>query len=492
MKWLELIESFEIKNRGGEGNPEVSDIIYDSRLVTRGSVFVAIPGFNVQGDEFINGALKKGAVAVISENRQPDCTVPWIQVSGTRRMLGTFAGKLWNINFDAMVTVGITGTNGKTTTTGFYYNLYKHIYGSKASWMFSTVIYELGDRTEDALRTTPEASDLLRFIGTAEEKPKALTMEVSSHALELHRVEGFLFDIAVWTNLSQDHLDFHGNMDTYYNAKKKLFQNNIKSNGIAVINIDDKWGKKLVADMSGIKQVTYGFSDDADLKIVSSKTEWSGTEIDVTFKEKQMHFRSHLAGFFNVYNMAALVTGAASTGVSEADVQKCFDSTKSIPGRMERVDIPAEFSVIVDYAHTPDALESVLFTAGKLTSERVICVFGCGGERDKVKRPLMGDVAAHNCDESIVTTDNPRSEKPQKIIDDILDGMPLDFPHYVIPDRRKAIKKALQIARKGDSVIIAGKGHEPYQEINGVRHHFDDREVVIEVYKEMEPVSEKK
>ena len=186
MKWLDFTESFEIKNRGGEGNPAVSDIIYDSRLITPGSVFIAIPGFNVRGDEFINDAVKRGAVAVISENRQPDCTVPWIQVPDARRMLGTFARKLWNIDFDTMVTVGITGTNGKTTTIGFYHNLYKHIYGKKASWMFSTVIYKLGDRTEDALRTTPEASDLLRFIGTAEEKPKVLTMEVSSHALELH------------------------------------------------------------------------------------------------------------------------------------------------------------------------------------------------------------------------------------------------------------------------------------------------------------------
>jgi UDP-N-acetylmuramoyl-L-alanyl-D-glutamate--2,6-diaminopimelate ligase len=281
-------------------------------------------------------------------------------------------------------------------------------------------------------------------------------------------------------------------MDSYYDTKKKLFQNNIKSNGIAVINIDDKWGRKLVADVPDIKQVTYGFADDADVRIINSKTEWSGTEIEVTFKGKQMHFKSHLAGFFNVYNMAALVTGAASTGVPEADIQKCFDNTKSIPGRMERVDIPADFSVIVDYAHTPDALESVLSTAGKLTSERVICVFGCGGGRDKGKRPLMGDVVAHNCDEAVVTTDNPRSEEPQKIIDDILDGMPLDFPHHVIPDRREAIKKALQIARKGDSVVVAGKGHEPYQEIDGVRHHFNDREVVVEVFKEMEAVSEKK
>ena len=492
MKWLELIKSFEVKNQGGRGNPIVSDIIYDSRLITQGSVFMAIPGFNLRGDTFINDAVKKGAVAVVTENPQPDCEVPWVQVSDPRRLLGRFARKLWNINFDNMVTVGITGTNGKTTTTGFYHSLYKNIYGSKASWMFSTVTYKLGDRTEDALRTTPEASDLLRFIGTAEETPKALTMEVSSHALELHRVEGFLFDIAVWTNLSQDHLDFHGTMDSYYNAKKKLFKDNLKSKGIAVINIDDKWGEKLSAELSGVTQITYGFSDNADMKIVDSKTNWSGTEIDITFNGKDMHFRSHLAGFFNVYNMAALVTGAAATGISEFDIQKSFDSIQSIPGRMERVDIPTEFYVIVDYAHTPDALESVLSAAGSLTSGRNICVFGCGGGRDKIKRPLMAEAVARNCDEAIVTTDNPRSEAPERIIDDILEGMPLDFPHHVIPIRREAIKKAMEIAKKGDCIVIAGKGHENYQEINGVRHHFDDREVAIELCKDMEPVSEKK
>lgn len=492
MKWFDLIKSFDIINRGGEGNPEVSDLFYDSRLITPGSVFTAIPGFNVRGDEFIIDAIERGAVAVISENSLTDCTVPWIQVKNTRRMLSAFAGKIWNIDFNSMLTVGITGTNGKTTTCRFYLNLFRNIYGTNKSWMFSTVDYKMGGRTENASRTTPEASDLLRFIGTAREKPKALTMEVSSHALELHRVEGFLFDIVVWTNLSQDHLDFHGNMNSYYQAKKKLFQNNIKKDGIAIINVDDKWGRKLRADVAGIKQVTYGFAEEADLQIIDSKTEWTGTEIDVTFKNRQMHFKSHLTGFFNVYNMAALVTGALGKGISEADIQKCFDSTISIPGRMERVAVPADFHVIVDYAHTPDALQSVLSTAGKLTSGRVICVFGCGGERDRGKRPLMGNVSAHNCDEAVVTTDNPRSEAPKKIIEDILEGIPLDFPHYVIPDRREAVKKALQIARKGDSIIIAGKGHEPYQEIKGVRHHFDDREIVAEVYKEVEAISEKK
>ena len=492
MKWLDLIKTIEVKNQGGPGNPLVSDIIYDSRLTTRGSVFVAIGGFNLRGDAFINDAVKKGAVAVVSGNPQPDCEVPWIQVPDPRKLLGRFAKKLWSINFDKMVTVGITGTNGKTTTTGFYHNLYSHIYGSNASWMFSTIVYELGDRTEYALRTTPEASDLLRFIGTAEEKPKALTMEVSSHALELRRVEGFLFDIAIWTNLSQDHLDFHGTMDSYYNAKKKLFERNLKSKGVAVVNIDDEWGRKLSAELSAAKQITYGFSDKADMKIIDSKSNWSGTEIDVTFKKSTMHFKSHLPGFFNVYNMAALIAGAAATGISEFEIQNSFDSIQSIPGRMERVDIHSGFSVIVDYAHTPDALENVLSAAGSLTAGRNICVFGCGGGRDRAKRPLMAGAVARNCDEAIVTTDNPRSETQEKIINDILEGMPLDFPHHVIPNRKMAIKKALEIARKGDCVVIAGKGHEKYQEINGVRYRFDDREVAIEFGKDMERISGKK
>lgn len=484
MEWFDLIKTLEVTVRGGDGNPEIGDVAYDSRLIVPGSLFVAIPGFKKHGDGFIRDAIQRGAAAVISENPQPDCGVPWIQQHDPRRALGRCAITLWNIDFDAMMTVGITGTNGKTTTVHFYHTLFGQAYGAEASWMFSTIVYKLGSRTEGAGRTTPEASDLLRYIGKAAQRPKAVSMEVSSHALELHRVEGFLFDIAVWTNLSQDHLDFHGTMDAYFAAKEKLFRHHLKKNGIAVINCDDAWGRKLSDGLAGISQITYGFSDKADMKITGSRTSWKATEIDILFQRKPMHFTACLPGFFNVYNMAAVAAGALAKGIAKQDIQNCFDTMRTVPGRMERVDIPAGFSVIVDYAHTPDALENVLSTSAKLTEGKVICVFGCGGDRDRAKRPLMAAAVAHNCDEAVVTTDNPRSESPQKIIDDILEGMPLDFPHQVIVDRRSAIRKALEIARKGDCVIIAGKGHETYQEVNGVRHHFDDREVAVELYKE--------
>jgi len=484
MHWIDLKQTLEVAAQGGDGNPVVADVVYDSRQAGPGALFVAIPGMAQHGDTFIRDAVGRGAAAVISQNPQPECGVPWIQVHDTRRALGRCAIQVWNIDFDAMMTVGITGTNGKTTTVHFFHTLFGQAYGVEASWMFSTIVYKIGGLTEIAGRTTPEASDLLRHIGKAAQRPRAVSMEVSSHALQLHRVEGFMFDIAVWTNLTQDHLDFHKTMDAYFEAKKRLFQQHLKNDGVAVINTDDRWGKKLSEELPGINQITYGFSEKADMRITGSRTAWETTEIDVLFRRKPLHFTAHLPGHFNVYNMAALTAGALAKGISKQDIQNCFDVMRSVPGRMERVDIAAGFSVIVDYAHTPDALTNVLATCAKLTSGKVICVFGCGGDRDRAKRPLMAQAVAHQCDEAVITTDNPRTESPQKIIDDILEGMPLDFPHQAIPDRRAAIQKALTIARPGDCVIIAGKGHETYQEVHGVRHHFDDREVVVQLFNE--------
>jgi len=492
MYWLDLINSISVFQRGGKGNPEVLDIAHDSRLVIPGAVFVAIPGYKTHGDTFIDAAIKKGAVGVVSENRQTNYHVPWVQVENPRQILSILSKNLWRIDFDAMVTVGITGTNGKTTTASLYHNLYRSLYGHDASWMFSTVVYELGNVTKEANHTTPEGSDLLRFIGKANTKPRAVVMEVSSHALALHRVEGFLFDIAVWTNLTQDHLDFHEDMESYYNVKKQLFTYNLKENGVAVINIDDPWGMKLSNQLSNISQITYGFSDKADVKIIEIKNTWEGTELEIVYNNKSMHFNSQLVGFFNGYNMGALIAGALKVGISEKEIQKSFLFLNMVPGRMERIPINAKFSVVVDYAHTPDALENVLSTTKKLTSGNLICVFGCGGDRDRSKRSLMAESVVRGCDEAIITSDNPRTESPQKIIEDIVKGIPLDFPHRIIPDRREAIKAALQIAQKDDCIVIAGKGHENYQEIQGIRHHFDDREIVLELHKEMRASSEKK
>ncbi|MBD3346988.1 MAG: UDP-N-acetylmuramoyl-L-alanyl-D-glutamate--2,6-diaminopimelate ligase [Chitinivibrionales bacterium] len=482
VKWNNLISSLKVQARGGKADPIIADIVYDSRKVTPGCVYVSIPGMVVHGDQFIAQAMEQGAVAVISQNPQLACTVPWIQVENSRIVLGELARKLWNMKLYNTMLVGVTGTNGKTTVAYLYRKLLEELNRNKDVWMFSTVGYSMGKAGQDAHRTTPESSDIFRLIGKADEKPAALVMEVSSHALHLNRVAGFSYDIGVWTNLTQDHLDFHHNMTEYYEAKKKLFTTYLKSKGKAIINIDDEYGRMLSRELEGVKQITFGTSHDATVRIVNWKCDWSGSEIDIITKGEIIHFRSCLVGFFNVYNMAALAAGAIAMSVSPRRVQKALDKLTPVPGRMQQVPVDADFQVVVDYAHTPDALENVLSTTRELTKGRVICVFGCGGDRDKTKRPLMAEAVVAGADEAVITSDNPRIENPMDIIDDILDGVPLDFPHWVIPDRKEGIACAIELARPGDCIVVAGKGHENYQEIYGVRHPFDDKVVIGEIF----------
>jgi UDP-N-acetylmuramoyl-L-alanyl-D-glutamate--2,6-diaminopimelate ligase len=311
-------------------------------------------------------------------------------------------------------------------------------------------------------------------------------MEVSSHALALDRVAGLTYDCAIWTNLTQDHLDFHKTMEDYYQAKKLLFTGYIKKGGRAVINIDDPWGKRLAGELPHIEIATYGWSEGARVRIVEGVSSPNGTDITLQTEAGRLHFSSKLSGHFNIYNMTALVTGALSLSINVKVIERCFQTMETVPGRMERVPLSAGYSVFVDYAHTPDALVNVLSTARNFTQGRLVCVFGCGGDRDKTKRPLMAEAVTQHCDEAIITSDNPRGENPLSIMRDIVQGIPLDFPHVTIADRREAIRKAIREARPGDCIIVAGKGHEDYQEIKGVRRHFDDRETVVELFAELE------
>jgi len=488
MKFDELlnVSGIDVVDNGGADNPVVSDIVYDSRRVKPGSLYVAIPGMKVHGDTFIEQAIKNGAVAVVSENRQTNISVPWAAVTQIRTAAGVLGRTLWGIDTDEIVSVGITGTNGKTTTAYLFKNLFDTLYSEEYSWMFSTVENRLGRNLVAASHTTPESVDIFRYINEAQIKPKSLCMEVSSHSLTLNRVAGMEYNIAVWTNLTQDHLDFHKTMDEYYAAKKLLFTDYLKPDGVGVINIDDEYGRKLYGELKSAKKLlTYGKSDDADVKIIGSKCDWNGSNVTVNYKRQVLTFTSTLRGFFNIYNMTAMVAGALALNVDTETISAALARTRTVSGRMDRVEIDAPFTVVVDYAHTPDALVNILKTSVEITDGRVICVFGCGGDRDRVKRPLMARAVAENCDEAVVTSDNPRSEKPEAIIADILKGMPLDFPHVVIADRREAIRTALSRARTGDCVVIAGKGHETYQEVCGVRHHFDDREEAVKIYGEM-------
>ncbi|HEX2958357.1 MAG TPA: UDP-N-acetylmuramoyl-L-alanyl-D-glutamate--2,6-diaminopimelate ligase, partial [Chitinispirillaceae bacterium] len=436
------------------------------------------------GDGFIADAVAKGAVAIISEKKHPELTLPWITVKNARIVCGISGKALWNFNLDKIVLAGVTGTNGKTTVAHLLQALFQSRYGKEQVWMFGTIDYHIGSLRKPAPNTTPEALDIYRFSKDTGSYPSSVVMEVSSHSLALDRVSGLKFDVAIWTNLTQDHLDFHKNMESYYNAKKILFTDYLKTGGKAVINIDDPWGERLVAELKDVV-VTYGESEKADVRFTGWNCSWDGTEIELVITGKQMTCKSKLCGFFNVYNMTAVAAAAVACGFTLEEIAEVLNNMPVVNGRMDRVSLDAPYALVVDYAHTPDALINVLKTARTLTKNRLICVFGCGGDRDRTKRPIMGSAVAEFADDAIVTSDNPRSEKPERIIEEILTGIPLDFPHRPIADRREAIRAAMISAGEGDCIVIAGKGHETYQDINGVKNHFDDKDVVIEIYNEI-------
>jgi UDP-N-acetylmuramoyl-L-alanyl-D-glutamate--2,6-diaminopimelate ligase len=387
---------------------------------------------------------------------------------------------LWHFGGAKTIVAGVTGTNGKTTVAHLFEGLFAAVFPPEKVWMFGTIDFHLGNRRVEATHTTPEALDIFRYFGAAPQPPAAIVMEVSSHSLALERIGGLVCDFAVFTNLTQDHLDFHGDMEAYYQAKRRLFTDYLKAGGHAVINIDDAFGQRLICECPG-KRVTYGRAETADVRIASWHCDWNGCRLQTYIGGEAAVFTSKLRGFFNVYNCAALIAGGIAAGYDRAIIQTALDRVPAVNGRMERVAPQLPFTVVVDYAHTPDALDNVLRTSRDLTRGRLLCVFGCGGDRDRTKRPLMGAAVAALCDEAWVTSDNPRTEDPRRIIEEIVGGIPLDFPFRILPDRREAITAALRGCRAGDCLVIAGKGHETYQDVAGVKNHFDDREVVAEV-----------
>lgn len=481
MKLENVVKGINTQGVVLKDNPEITDIVYDSRQVKPGALFVAVEGYSVNGNDFIPAAIEKGAVAIISTKERMDNNIAWIQVEDARVAMAEAGFALWGVDFNEIFSVAVTGTNGKTTIATIMKKINESMYGRIFSWQIGTIGNWYGDKFEEAARTTPEAVDLLKEIGNSDFYPKSLTMEVSSHALVLERVKGFLFDVAIFTNLTQDHLDFHKTMEEYYDAKKILFSEHLKSSGVAVINCDDDYGRKLANEIDGTV-VTYGRSSDADFRIISSSSDWNGSFVRVVWNKEKMIFKSPLVGHFNIMNLAAVAAAALSKGVSYEIVQGVFEKLTPVPGRMDKVAIEAEYSVVVDYAHTPDALKNVLYTAKKITNGKVIAVFGAGGDRDRTKRAPMAEAVALNADYAFITSDNPRTEEPSQILSDVEEGMPLDFPYKVIADRREAITEAMKFASAGDAIIIAGKGHEDYQEIMGVKHHFDDREEVQKAF----------
>ncbi len=467
---------------------EIKGIKYDSRLVQEGDLFVAIKGFKTDGHRYIKDALNRGAVAIVLEEKE-HCSdeFPWVLVENSRNTLADLSNVFYNYPSRKFLLIGVTGTNGKTTTTNLISKIFED-QGHKVG-LVGTIHNRIGEKIMPVERTTPESSDLQElFSQMVEQGVSCVVMEVSSHALDLARVRGCDFDIAVFTNLSQDHLDYHPTMEDYFSAKAKLFtglalKDSTEKRKFAVINVDDPWGQKLINEIHGQK-ISYGVENEANFRAENINITSNGVSYQINEKGVQLQ----LTGKFNVYNSLAAIAVAHSQGISLDKAIKSLEEVSGIPGRFQLVEGTQDFAVIVDYAHTPDSLINVLTTAREFAKGRIITVFGCGGDRDRTKRPLMGKAAAQYSDFTIITSDNPRTEDPEQIIADILPGvkeMVGPEKYLVVVDRKEAIAEALKMARKDDIIIIAGKGHETYQEIKGKKYPFDDKKVAEEMLKHL-------
>jgi UDP-N-acetylmuramyl-tripeptide synthetase len=474
----------------GDETTEVSNVTHDSRQAQKGTLFAAIRGLTTDGHRFVADVIRRGAVGIISESDAPEnFPVAWLKVKNTRAALAKAASIVYGKPSHDLNLVGITGTNGKTTTTYLCFALAQAA-GDKAA-MLTTVEYRIGEKSEPAVRTTPEASDTNQFLRTAlNENCRVAVMETSSQALDLRRCDWLRFKAAIFTNLTRDHLDYHGTMENYYDSKKRLFDGRTgEKPASSVINIDDEWGAKLAGELkaNGQKVVTFAQNNLADLTADNIEVSLlKGTSFELKTSCGNRKITSPLVGKPHVYNMLAATAAAIELGYDLDEICNGLRNCVGAPGRFERVPTDAEFAVVVDYAHSDDALLNTLQTAWELTNGKIITVFGCGGDRDKTKRQPMGEVAGENSDLVIVTSDNPRTENPLQIIEEIEIGLKkTDCPFLTITDRREAIHQAIARAKPNDVVLIAGKGHETYQVVGSEKFHFDDREIAREALEKL-------
>ena len=466
----------------GSLDVEISSLCYDSRQATRGALFFAVRGARINGHDFLSDALGRGAAAVVVDRHMPDlhANATCVEVDDVRASLAELSAFFYHQPALKLKLAGVTGTNGKTTTT----YLLKHICES-AVWrcgLIGTVRYEIGDEIVPSTRTTPESLDLQALFARMRDAGcKAAVMEVSSHAIAQDRICGLEFDVAVFTNLTQDHLDFHGSIESYFEAKASFFTrflpNQARKRGVAVINVDDRYGAELYARISkSMRVITYGVGNRADFRASNFKTELAGTSYQLDAQERSFLVRLPLIGKFNIYNSLAALAASSALGIQLRAAVLALATAPHVPGRVELVAAKRNYQVFVDYAHTDDALNNVLRTLRELNPNRLIIVFGCGGDRDRAKRPLMGRAAEQGSDYVILTSDNPRSEDPEAILRDVEKGFQGDR-YEKIADRRLAIQRAISMARMRDIVLIAGKGHENYQEFAHQQIPFDDVQV---------------
>ena len=472
----------------GDETAEVFNVTHDSRQARQGTLFAAIRGLTMDGHRFVEDVMRRGAVGVISESDAPEnFNGAWLKVGNARESLAKAASVIYNNPSHELKLVGITGTNGKTTTTYLCFALAEA--NNEKAAMLTTVEYRIGDKSEEAIRTTPEASDTNKFLREAlDGNCKTAVMETSSQAIDLHRCDWLRFRVAIFANLTRDHLDYHFTMENYFDAKKRLFDGRLgEKPASSVINIDDEWGAKLANELkeSGQRVVTFSQKSDADLTAENIQVSLlKGTSFLLRTPNGERDVISPLVGKPHVYNMLAATAASLELGFDLNKIVYGLKTCVGAPGRFERVEHEGDFAVVVDYAHSDDALLNTLKTAKDLTTGRIITVFGCGGDRDKTKRVPMGEVAGRNSDLVIVTSDNPRTENPLTIIEEIEVGLKnTNCPYLIISDRRDAIHQAIAKAKRDDVVLICGKGHETYQIVGSDKFHFDDREIAREALK---------
>ena len=456
------------------GDVECSGICYDTRTMVPGCLFVALPGYKTDGHKYIAQALEQGAAAVLCQH-PPEGEGPWLVTPDARAALAAVSANWFGHPARDLTLLAVTGTNGKTTTTYLLKAMLEGVLGARVG-LIGTNQNMVGDEVLPAHRTTPESWEVQQLLREmADAGCTHVVMEASSHALVLHRLDGLRFRAGIFTNLTQDHLDFHGTMEAYRDAKGLLF----RQSDTAVLNLDDEAGRYFARTVA-VPRLTYSERrDEADLTAKNLRLFPDRVEFEAVAAGAISRVRLPIPGGFTVYNALGVLTCGLALGLPLADCADALAKAPGVKGRIEVVPVPADFAVIIDYAHTPDALENILTTVRDFTAGRVICLFGCGGDRDRTKRPQMGAIAGSLADVAVVTSDNPRTEEPGAIIRDILPGLEGTAAEVVVePDRRAAIRRALSLAKPGDTVVLAGKGHETYQEVGTRVLHLDEREEV--------------
>ena len=475
MKLYELLQGIEVLELHADLQQEVNAVISDSRKVTPGSLFVAVSGFASDGNRFIPMAMEKGAVVVVTA-KKPDMDVPYVLVASDRLALALLGTNFFGRPAESMTMIGVTGTNGKTSTTWLLKQVLKQVKGAKVG-LVGTMENHIGDLILPTERTTPESIELQELFAQMRDAGCSYAvMEVSSHALELDRVGGIIFDVAAFTNLTEDHLDFHKTMEAYCDAKAILFRRCRR----AVVNGDDPWTDRILAGCTA-PVITATVESDGSLRAEDVVLRADGVSFTAVFGDERVPVQVGIPGKFTVRNVLGVLGIALQLDISLQDAATALANVEGVKGRVEVVPTPGkDYTILIDYAHTPDGLENVLSSVKDFCQGRLIAVFGCGGDRDPIKRPIMGKIGVDIADLAIITSDNPRTEEPAAIIRDTVAGVGDAKNYEVVENRPNAIKYAMDIAKKDDIIVLAGKGHETYQEIMGVKHHLDEREIVAE------------